>query len=217
MGVTDSVVVLDLDGVILKTNLIKYRAMLSLFAAYQDLQPRISEYILAHGGVPRREKLATILRDLIGITPTETLLASYLQRYASALEYELAVAPMVEGVATFLAAGGHRFYVNSSAPEVEVYRQLEQRHLIHYFTKIYGAQTAKAEALRQIVATHPETTIVFLGDSVGDLKAAQEVGVAFVAVINERDNFTQQDLVKLSDFNQLTAVEHCIKNALQRL
>lgn len=215
MGITASVVVLDLDGVILKTNLIKYHAMLSLFSEYKDLQHRISEYILAHGGVPRREKLVTILRYLIRITPTETLLTSYLQRYANALEHELAVAPMVEGVSTFLTAGGRSFYVNSSAPEAEVYRQLEQRHLLPYFTKVYGSQTSKTDALRQIVAAHPETAIVFFGDSVGDLKAAQEAGVAFIAVINERDNFAKQAIIKLSDFTLLTQVERCIKSALQ--
>lgn len=56
---------LDLDGVIRKTNLIKYRAMLSLFAAYPDLQPRISDDSLARGGMPRREKFSTILPDLL--------------------------------------------------------------------------------------------------------------------------------------------------------
>lgn len=100
---TVAAVVLDLDGVILKTNLIKYRAMLSLFAAFPDQQPEISDYILAHGGVPRREKLSTILCDLLHTPPTPALLNSYLQRYASALEDALAVAPLVEGIETFLA------------------------------------------------------------------------------------------------------------------
>ena len=73
-------VVLDLDGVILKTNLIKYRAMLSLFAAYPDLQPSISDYILAHRGILRREKLRTILRDLLQTPPTAALLTHDLQQ-----------------------------------------------------------------------------------------------------------------------------------------
>ena len=149
---THSVVVLDLDGVILKTNLVKYRAMLSLFAEYGPLQERISEYILARGGVPRREKFIGILRDIISITPTEALLDSYLQRYANALEYELAVAPMVEGVAHFLAASGYTFYVSSSAPESEVDHQLARRNLKAYFTAVYGAQTPKDAALGQVVA-----------------------------------------------------------------
>ena len=96
-------VVLDLDGVILKTNRINYRALLSLFAAYPDQQPRISDYILAHGGIPRRENLLTTLRDLLQTPPTAALLTHDLQRYAGALEDELAVTPLVEDIETFLA------------------------------------------------------------------------------------------------------------------
>jgi phosphoglycolate phosphatase-like HAD superfamily hydrolase len=215
MGVTHSVIVLDLDGVILRTNLVKYRAMLSLFAEYRELQQSISDYILANGGVPRREKFVTILRDLIRTIPTETLLTSYLSRYASALEHELMVAPMVEGMASFLDAGGRSFYVSSSAPEAEVHRQLERRQLSPYFTTVYGAQTPKAEALRQVVVVHLGSAIVFFGDSIGDLRAAKEAGVAFVAVVNERDNFTAQDVVKLYDFTCIPQVEYCIQSALR--
>ena len=61
---------MDLDGVILKTNLINYCAILSLFAAYPDQQPKISDDSLAHGGVSRREKLSTILHALLQTLPT---------------------------------------------------------------------------------------------------------------------------------------------------
>ncbi|MCX6045411.1 MAG: HAD hydrolase-like protein [Chloroflexi bacterium] len=209
-----SVVVLDLDGVILKTNLIKYRAMLALFSEYSELQSHISEYILARGGVPRREKFAGILRELIGTPPTEALLVSYSKRYASALEHELAVAPLVEGVANFLAAGGRTFYVSSSAPESEVQHQLEIRNLSPYFFALYGAQTPKAEALRQVVLAHPASVIVFFGDAMSDLIAAQAAGVAFVGVVNERDNFADRCSVKLADFATLSRVEDCIQSAL---
>lgn len=210
-----SVVVLDLDGVILKTNFIKYRAMLSLFADYGDLQGRISDYILAQGGVPRREKFIEILRNIIGTTPTEPLLTNYLQRYAHALEYELAIAPLVDGVADFLVARSHTFYVSSSAPDAEVARQLARRNLSHYFATVYGLQTPKAEALRQIVAAHPTATVVFFGDSVGDWEAAQEAGVGFVGVVNERDNFVGQSVVKLNNFMRTPVIEECMQRAWQ--
>ncbi|MFZ4662797.1 MAG: hypothetical protein ACOYNY_37675 [Caldilineaceae bacterium] len=77
----DRVVVLDLDGVILKTNLIKYRAMLSLFAEYPMQREPISDYILVRGGVPRRDKLTGILREIVGVEPTPALIADYLERY----------------------------------------------------------------------------------------------------------------------------------------
>jgi phosphoglycolate phosphatase-like HAD superfamily hydrolase len=61
---------------------------------------------------------------------------------------------------------------------------------------------------------HPATPIVFFGDAIGDLQAAQAAGVAFVAVVNECDNFRQLDVIMLNDFTQLREVERAIQAAL---
>lgn len=45
------VVVLDLDGVIIKLNLLKYKAMLAMFADYPDKLAAIAAYILGNEGV----------------------------------------------------------------------------------------------------------------------------------------------------------------------
>lgn len=208
------VAVFDLDGVILKTNLIKYSAMLSLFADYREQQSRISEYILARGGVPRRDKLFGLLHDLLGVEPSTAMLANYLERYARALEYELAIAPIVEGVDGFLRQDGYTFYVSSSAPEQEVYQQLQRRNLLTYFAALYGSTTPKAVALRTIRAANPGKPLVFFGDAIGDWDAAQEAGVAFIAVVNERDNFGDHPVIKLPSFTTIAQVEVCIQRAL---
>ena len=208
------VVVLDLDGVILKTNLIKYRAMLSLFADYQEQQESISTYILARGGVSRRDKLFGLLHDLLGTEPSTAMLADYLERYARALERELAIAPIVEGIDGLLRHDGYTFYVSSSAPEPEVYQQLQRRNLLPSFAGIYGSTTPKATALQTIQAANPGKQLVFFGDAIGDWDAAQAAHVAFIAVINERDNFGDKPVLKLSDFTNITQVEACIQRAL---
>src|SRR4051794_40016362 len=97
-------VALDLDGVIVKTNFVKHAAMLSLFADYPEQQAAIGEFILANGGVPRRAKLAHLLRHNLRTEPTDALLSEYLRRYALQLQHQLAVAPMVEGVGEFIAS-----------------------------------------------------------------------------------------------------------------
>ena len=106
MPIARCVVVLDLDGVVIKSNLIKHRAMLSLFAEHTTLRERIREYILRRGGVPRRDKLAGILREVLGVPVDAALLSGYLERYAAALAHELAAASPVEGVASFIRRCG---------------------------------------------------------------------------------------------------------------
>ena len=84
-----------------------------------------------------------------------------------------------------------------------------------YFTKVYGSTTAKADALYAIRAVHRDSPIVFFGDAVGDWEAAQTAAVAFIAVVNERDNFGDQPVIKLWSFADLAEVEACLGRALQ--
>ena len=205
-----SAVVLDLDGVIVKTNFVKHAAMLSLFADRPEQQDAISKFILSNGGVPRKDKLAQLLRNNLCTEPTEALLAEYLHRYAIALEHQLAAAPMVEGVAEFIAAYPADRYVCSSAPEAEVREQVARRSLGPYFAAIYGGTTPKAQALRAIAETHANGPVVLFGDSVGDYDAARQAGVAFVGVVCERNNFKGMPVVELTDFAHRATVEQAM-------
>jgi len=211
------VVVFDLDGVIVKTNFVKHEAMLSLFADDPEQQGAISEFILANGGVPRKAKLAHLLRYNLHTEPTDALLSEYLRRYAMQLEHQLAVAPMVEGVGEFIARYPGTRYVCSSAPEAEVQDQVSRRSLGHHLAAVYGGATPKPEALRTIVASHPGQPVVFFGDSVGDYEASCQAGVAFVGVVCERDNFQGMPVVKLQDFaHQATVEQAMLRAATQR-
>jgi phosphoglycolate phosphatase-like HAD superfamily hydrolase len=213
---TVHVVALDLDGVIVKTNCVKCAAMLSLFSEFPEQQGTIREYILANGGVPRRIKLAHLLRHNLRTEPTDALLSDYLRRYALQLQHQLALAPMVEGVGEFIALYAGPRYVCSSAPDVEVHEQIVRRSLGHHFSAVYGGTTPKPNALRAIAASHPHQPLVFFGDSVGDYEASRQAGVGFVGVVCERDNFQGMDVVKLRDFAHRATVEEAMLRAARR-
>jgi len=206
-------IALDLDGVIIKSNFIKYRAMLSLFSHRTDFQECISEYILTHGGVSRREKLTEIISNILGQKVDDEILSDYLNRYAQALDHEISIAPLVDGVSDFLDRREHQFYVCSSAPESEVHDQLSGRNLLACFSQVFASDTPKAVALKKISELH-KGNIVFFGDSIGDLEAAKQADVAFIAVIAERDNFADYGVVKLKDFTSFSIVQNCVEQAL---
>lgn len=207
-------VVFDLDGVIVKTNLVKYAAMLSLFADHPEQRGAISEFILSNGGVPRRVKLAHLLQDNLRTEPTDALLSEYLRRYAIQLEHQLAVAPMVEGVGEFIACYPADRYLCSSAPEAEVQEQVTRRSLGRHLAAVYGSTTPKSDALRAIAASHSKQPVVFFGDSVGDYEASCQARVAFVGVVCERDNFQGIPVVKLRNFAHRATVERAMLRAV---
>ncbi len=180
------VFVLDLDGVILRTNLLKHDAMLSLVSQECTDHQAVSQYILDSGGIRRDEKLAHILEVFLHHEVTPSLLSTYLQRYADQLEFLLAEAPMIEGVEKFLSDTQSLCYVCSSAPEHEVESQLVRRNLRRHFSAVYSSQTPKAEALLEIQRLHPCVPIVFFGDALEDRAAAASANVAFVGITGER-------------------------------
>jgi phosphoglycolate phosphatase-like HAD superfamily hydrolase len=210
-----SAIVLDMDGVLLRTTDAKYRAMLGLFERYPAKTTAISQFILRNGGVPRAEKLKHILESIVGIVASEAAVHEYLVKYEHALEEALSAASFVSGVEHFLSACECPVYLCSSAPAAEVARQLSARHLQGYFAEVFDGRTPKAEALKQIAHRHGHKGIVFFGDSLGDLAAAQSAGVAFVAVVAEWDNFVERAVVKLRDFTDREVIQQCISEAAQ--
>jgi phosphoglycolate phosphatase-like HAD superfamily hydrolase len=209
------VVVLDLDGVICRSNVVKHRAMLALFADCPDKYAAIDAYVLANRGLARSDKLVEILETIVGVEATQERLARYLERYAESLETSLAVAPLVEGVKEWLIRGDHTFYVSSTAPKEEVHDQLVRNNLSNYFIRVYGSHTPKAIALAEISGRHAGEEVVFFGDSLGDLGAARETGVAFVGVTSEGDNFKGFDVVKLEDFGSPDRVDQAMRAAIR--
>ena len=206
--------VFDLDGVIVKTPLVKHAAMVSLFADYPEQLPQISNFIFANGGVPRRDKLAQILRGL-QVDPTDALVSEYLSRYAVVLEPQLRKAPMVEGIADFIVGCPAACYVCSSAPEAEVQAQISRCALTSHLAAAYGGTTPKPVALREIAALHTNQTVIFFGDSMSDRDASLEARVAFVGVSCERDNFKDVAIEKITDFSDRRVVEHAMVAAVR--
>ena len=75
-----TVVVLDLDGVIAKSNLIKYEAIRSLFDRHAEHAAAIFRFILAQGGVPRKDKIAHILERIVAVQARPAPLVDCLRR-----------------------------------------------------------------------------------------------------------------------------------------
>ena len=206
-------IALDMDGVLLKSNDAKARAMLELFQEYSTKTNGISQFILRNGGVPRVEKLTRILDSIIGIPAPEAVLTEYLAKYEASLEEALLAASLVSGVKEFLSTWECPLYLCSSAPSGEVSRQLGARNLVGYFAEAFDGRTPKDVALRSIASRHGNAGVVFFGDSLGDLSAARSAQVPFVAVVAEWDNFPGHRVVKLHDFADRPAVQRCISEA----
>lgn len=72
----------------------------------------------------------------------------------------------------------------------------------------FGDPLGKAEALRQVIVCSGVQVreIVFFGDSLTDRDAAMELGVRFIAVIREKNDFIEVNCPKIVDFQDWDAL-----------
>ena len=185
-----SVIVFDCDGVLLESVAVKTCAFERLGALFGAVAAdKLLHYHKSHGGVSRYKKFEWLYREVLGreITPEESVDLG--RRFAEIVFDEVCRCPLVPGVEETLDCryGRTPLYVCSGAPHEELNAGLQARGLARWFTEICGTPPAKAELLRDIVlrAGVAPSEVFMVGDSVTDLRAAEEVGTLFYGLGEE--------------------------------
>jgi beta-phosphoglucomutase-like phosphatase (HAD superfamily) len=204
-----------MDGVIVQSNGVKHAAMLGLFAEWPQHVVSIEEYNLGSGGIPRKAKFRHIWKQILRLPYDDAVESALAKQYEMALADSLLKAPIVEGVDRLFANVDVQIYVCSGAPLDEVRRQLEHRHFGAHVAAAFGDPVEKSEALRQVIAQSQAHArdIVFFGDSRADRDAAIEVGVRFIAVIREKNDFIEVNCPKIVDFQDWEALSKAVLHA----
>jgi len=182
--VATPLLVFDRDGVLIDSEPVKRASFEAAVAETCRLDEAalagVSTYNAASRGVPRDQKIAHVLRDILKLP--ESLAPAVAACYARKLAAGLPSCAPVRGVSAFLSAVDARFYVASSAPEPEIRSNLERHDLLCHFAGIFGHPLTKAAVLSYLRRAHAGADVVFFGDAVADLEAAEGAGVRFVAV-----------------------------------
>jgi beta-phosphoglucomutase-like phosphatase (HAD superfamily) len=204
-----------MDGVILQSNHIKHAAMLDLFAAWPQYIGLVDQYNRGGGGIPRKTKFRHIWEQILRL-PYDVIVESTLaKQYELALADRLLDAPIVEGIDRVFTDADMPIYVCSAAPQEEVCRQLVHRHFAGHVAASFGEPVGKADALRQVIVQlgGQARDIPFFGDSSADRDAAVEVGVRFIAVIREKNDFAEVNCPKVVDFQDWDALYNAALSA----
>jgi phosphoglycolate phosphatase len=177
--------VLDFDGVILESNQLKTRAFERVFARFPEHAGAMMAYHHAHMSASRFVKFRHLVTACLGRDDDDPLVEELGRAFSAEMRRKMIDCPFVPGAEAFLAMASARLpvFLASVTPEGELQAILEQRNLASYFTRVYGCPPwTKARALADVVSRHGGATgILFVGDSAGDQRAANETGVEFVA------------------------------------
>ncbi len=175
----------DFDGVIVESNHIKTDAFAQVFAQFPEHAGTMMAFHHAHVSASRFEKFDYLLR-LLGRPGDQLLRERIAAEFSAVVKTRMAVVPFVKGAVALLEELKDRVpvYLASVTPDDELSATLARRGLGRFFRGAYGCPPwTKAGAIRDILASVrclPEDAVL-IGDSAGDLRAAADVGVAFIA------------------------------------
>ena len=198
----------DFDGVIKDSVAVKTSAYECLFRSYG---PKVANLVVAHheanGGMSRYEKLPIYLR-YARVNPSETVVAQFCDRFATLVVEGVIASPWVPGVREYLmdAHNEQSFALITATPQCEIELILERLGILRCFRKVYGAPIDKSRAILKTMEEFgfPRNETLMVGDSLSDLKAAQENDIQFLL----RRTSLNKDLSVMNSNPQFEVLPH---------
>jgi HAD superfamily hydrolase (TIGR01549 family) len=191
----NNTIILDFDGVILESVSVKTDAFRDLFSAYPE---HVEEIVLFHkknGGMSRFDKFRYIYKNILKMPLREEEMQALSQKFTQLVLTKVLCVPYVPGAEEFLnqCSGKMSLFVVSATPQEELEYIIEKRGLKQFFNNVFGSPKRKEEHIKNILSENsvPAGSVVFIGDSLNDWKAAQETGIRFIARLTpeSRDDF----------------------------
>ena len=180
------VVILDFDGVILESNAVKTDAFAEVFARFPEHAEAMMSFHRANVSASRFMKFDHLVNELLGRPNDAALRQQLAEDFSRSAQEGIARVPFVPGAESFLAEFSPRvpLYLASVTPAPDLDATLARRDLTRFFRGVYGCPPwTKSAAVRDILEREsclPSETVL-VGDSMGDLRAAAENGIAFIA------------------------------------
>ena len=206
-------VILDFDGVILESNLLKGEAFGQLFSKYPSQVSNIVELHKSHGGMSRYDKFRIIYRDFLQKDLAEDEMNRLDKEFRELVQDGIRVCAFVPGAFEFLNKYHQRFdlFIASGTPEEELREVICRRNMSQLFSGIYGAPDRKGKILEQIMHLNgwQPDQMLFVGDAIDDYSASQEMRVPFIGRVprGEKNPFPGVGVAKIIyDLHELNEI-----------
>lgn len=179
-------VIFDFDGVLVESAAIKSEAFAALFRRHgHEVVRQVVEHHDRNAGVPRHNKIRHYYDAFLGSPLDDSGVNALADELGRLVEDRVTAADPVAGASETLAQlteMGIPAFVASATPEAELRRIIAARNMLGYFTGIHGSPTTKIDVARRVVKdlSVEGARVVFIGDALADLEAAQVAGCSFI-------------------------------------
>lgn len=203
------VIILDFDGVIIESNEIKTEAFRQVFSRFPEHAEAMMAFHHANAWASRFMKIDHLLSEYLGRADDQHLRDQLAAEFSERVAEQLVTVPFVPGAVSFLNEFSDRvpLYLASVTPQADLDATVLSRDLGRFFRGVYGYPPwTKAAAVRDVLrreGCEPGSALL-IGDAPGDMQAATECGVHFVArqsriAFNPQPPFAYPDLQEIAD------------------
>jgi phosphoglycolate phosphatase-like HAD superfamily hydrolase len=201
---------LDFDGVVVDSTDIKTQAFYELYLPYgADIAVKAREYHLANQGVSRHKKFECVHRQLLNQEPNQQDYNTLSEKFSEIILAKIIICPLINGITEFLAKNSEHdipVFLLSATPDAELKFICDKRDLSRYFTGIFGYPFEKANCGAELINKYNFTVqnIIFVGDSISDYKASNQIGSNFIGLVaNDNINPFPNGVLVVQDFDEL--------------
>ncbi|WP_085784558.1 HAD family hydrolase [Candidatus Nucleicultrix amoebiphila] len=177
----------DFDGVILDSASIKTEAFYELYLSYGiEIANKARDYHLQNQGVSRYKKFEYIHTLILKREYSESEGQILSRIFSDIIMDKMLNCKFIDGVVEFLSSlkkNNVMSFVLSATPHEELLNICKRRNLLGYFSGIFGAPDTKTVIGEKIVKNYSlrRDQILFIGDSLSDLEAANALKIPFLA------------------------------------
>lgn len=180
------VIILDFDGVVIESNDVKVQVFHEIFDRFPEHAAGMRSFLAENISAPRHGVFEHLVHERLGQRDDQHTLDELVSDFSTRTMDRLSRCELVPGAAEFL----ERFhslvplYLASVTPAADLERTVAARGITRFFAGLYGCPPwTKPGAVRAILDREgigPEAAVL-IGDSPGDMRAARETGVGFIA------------------------------------
>jgi len=204
-------ILFDFDGVICESSQVKTDAFNYVFNDYPLSTEDIIAYHKAHEGISRDIKLKFICEEILSVEYSEERRGKLLSDFAAFVDNKSKSLPLVKGVEEFLINNkdSYEYFIVSGARQIEIESYLKNNNLFELFREIHDGSKSKSIIIEDIMTRyqwHPHE-IVFIGDALTDLKAAEKLALpAFIARVYREGTPLSSCKYQIEDFLEIDAL-----------
>ena len=173
-------IILDCDGVVFDSNLLKVEAFKRVLNIYGDTAAnRFVEYFKENFGTSRYRLVKIFIEDFLEREFSEAVYSDILKKYGQECVKLYQEASLTKGFFEFIEAYENKnIYIASGGDEKELLEVFRSRKLDQYFLGIFGSPRMKDDIVSDIVRGSAGD-VVMIGDALADKKAAIKSGIDF--------------------------------------